>query len=72
MISSLLTFLVIGFLAVVVLGVTMTALGMAIGLASFLLFKVAPLVAIGWLAIKLFGPKKTKQISDEDRKWLEG
>ncbi len=70
MISSLLTFLLIGFLAIVVLGVAMSVIGLAVGLATFLLFKVAPLVAIGWLAVKLLSPKR-KQISSEDRKWLE-
>lgn len=70
MISSILTFLVVGFLAIVVLGVTLSVVGLAVGLASFLLFKVAPLVLIGYVAVKLFGPKK-KQISDSDRKWLD-
>jgi hypothetical protein len=70
MISSLLTFLIIGFLAIVVLGVAMTAIGMALGLAGFLLFKVAPIVLIGYFAVKLIGGRKPKQISDEDRKWL--
>jgi len=71
MISSILTFIVIGFLAIVVLGVAMSVIGGVIGLISLLLFKVAPLVLIGYFAVKLLRPRQ-KQISDEDRKWLEG
>jgi uncharacterized membrane protein len=66
MISSLLTYLIVGFLAIVVLGVTLSAVGLAVGL----LFKVLPLILIGYVAVKFFGPKR-KQISEEDRKWLE-
>ena len=70
MLSSLLTFIVIGFLAIVVLGVAVSVIGGVIGIISLLLFKVAPLVLIGYLAVKLLRPKQ-KQLSDEDRKWLE-
>lgn len=70
MISSLLRFIVIGFLGIVVLGVGLTVVGMAVGLATFLLFKVAPLVLVGYLAVRLFSPKK-KELSEADRKWLE-
>lgn len=66
MISSLLTYLIVGFLAIVVLGVTLSAVGLAIGL----LLKVLPLLLIGYVAVRFFGPKR-KQISEEDRKWLE-
>lgn len=66
MLSSLLMYLVVGFLAIVVLGLTLSAVGVAIGL----LFKVLPLVLIGYVAVKFFGPKR-KQISDADRKWLD-
>jgi uncharacterized membrane protein len=66
MISSLLTYIIVGFLAIVVLGVTLSAIGLAVGL----LFKVLPLLLIGYLAVRFFGPKR-KQISEEDRKWLE-
>jgi archaellum biogenesis protein FlaJ (TadC family) len=69
MISSLLTYLVVGFLAIVVLGLTLSAVGVAIGL----LVKVLPLVLIGYVAVKVFGPKhrQQKEISEADRKWLE-
>ena len=55
MISSLLRFIVIGFLGIVVLGLGLTVVGMAVGLATFLLFKVAPLVLIGYFASQAGG-----------------
>lgn len=66
MISSLVTYLVLGFLAIVVLGLTLSAVGIAIGL----LFKLLPLVLVGYVAVRFFGPKR-KQISEADRKWLD-
>jgi hypothetical protein len=43
------------------------------GLATFLLFKVAPILLVGWVVVKVF--EKTKRgnsLSDADRRWLEG
>jgi hypothetical protein len=65
-----LTFIVIGFLAIVVLGVAVSVIGGIIGIISLLLFKVAPLLLIGYFAVKLLRPRQ-KQLSEEDRKWLE-
>ena len=70
MISTLLTFLVVGIVAVLVLGVALSVIGAALGLAGFLLFKVLPLVAIGYVVVRLLAPRH-KQLSAEDRKWLE-
>lgn len=73
--GTLLTYLLVGFVALMVLGVVLSVVGavfgLAIGVASLLLFKVAPLVLIGYLLLRFLGPKR-KQISDADRKWLEG
>ncbi|MGH7506206.1 MAG: hypothetical protein ACRELX_11170 [Longimicrobiales bacterium] len=70
MISTLLTVLLFGVLGIIVLGVVLTVVGIAVGLASFLLFKVAPVVLIGYLVVKLLSPRR-KRISDADRRWLE-
>jgi putative flippase GtrA len=74
MISSLLTFLIVGFVAILVLGVVLSVIGavfgLAIGLASLLLFKVAPLVLLGYVIVRFLSPRP-KRISDADRKWLE-
>ena len=71
MISTLLTLLVLGVIGLVVLSVVLTIFGLAVGLASFLLFKVAPIVLVGYVAVRLLSPKR-KRISAEDRRWLEG
>lgn len=70
MISSILTFLIVGFIAVVVLGLAISVVAGLIGIVSFLLFKVAPVLLIGYVVVRLLRPKR-KMISDEDRKWLE-
>jgi uncharacterized membrane protein len=74
MISSLLTYLLVGVIAIVVAGVVLSVVGavfgIAFGLAGFLLFKVAPLVLIGYLVVRFLAPKR-KQLSEADRKWLE-
>lgn len=70
MISTLLTFLIVGIVGVLVLGVVLSVVGLALGLAGFLLFKVLPLVAIGYVVMRLLAPRQ-KQLSAEDRKWLE-
>ncbi|HSJ15484.1 MAG TPA: hypothetical protein VK939_13765 [Longimicrobiales bacterium] len=70
MLSTLLTFFIVGIVAVLVLGVVLSVIGLALGLAGFLLFKVLPLVAIGYVVLRLLAPRQ-KQLSAEDRKWLE-
>lgn len=71
---TLLGYLLVGFVAVLVAGVVLSVVGavfgIALGLAGLLLFKVAPIVLIGYLVVRLLGPKK-KSLSDADRKWLE-
>ena len=59
-----------GLVGLVVLGVGLTVLGIAVGVATLLL-KLAIPVAIGYFVIKMIAPRGKKQLSDEDRKWLE-
>lgn len=70
MISSILRLLIMGLVGLVVLGVGLTVLGIAVGVATLLL-KLAIPVAIGYFVIKMLSPGSKKQISEEDRKWLE-
>jgi uncharacterized membrane protein YccC len=74
MISALLTFLLIGVVAlvaiVVVLAVVGAVFGLAMGLLGFLLFKVAPLILIGYLLVRFLAPR-SRRLSAADRKWLE-
>jgi hypothetical protein len=62
--------LILGLVGLVVLGIGMTVLGIAVGLAALLL-KLAIPVAIGYVVIRMLAPRR-KRLSEEDQKWLEG
>jgi hypothetical protein len=70
MLSSLLTLFIVGFVALLGIGIVLTLLGAMVGLAFTLIFKVAPVLLVGYFLIRLLAPKP-KQLSAEDRKWLE-
>ena len=77
MLGSLLTFFAVGLITLVAAGIVLSIIGVVfsitIGLTSFLLFKVAPILLVGWIAVKIIqkaGGGGT--LSDADRKWLEG
>lgn len=76
MIGSLLTFFVVGLgtlvVAVIVLSILSTVLWFGLGLAAFLLFKVAPILLVGWVVLKLIDKRGSGSLSSEDRRWLEG
>jgi uncharacterized membrane protein len=66
MISTLLTLLIVGVLALAVLGIVFMILGIAVGL----LFKLVPIILIGYVVLRLLAPRQ-KKLSETDRKWLE-
>lgn len=74
MIGALVTFFLIGLVAILVLGVVLAVAGIvfsiAASIAGFLLFKVAPVVLVGYIIVRLLKPR-TKRLSAADRKWLE-
>lgn len=70
MISTLLTLLVLGVVGMIVVSVVLSIFGMAVGLAGFLLFKVAPILLVGYIVMRIVSPKR-KRISAEDRRWLD-
>lgn len=74
MISSLLTFLVVGILALVAISIGLailgTVFGLVAGLAGFLLFKVAPVLLIGYVVVRLLAPRRAR-LSTADSDWLE-
>lgn len=74
MLSSLLTFFIIGLIALVGLSLVFSllgaVLGLAMGAAGFLLFKVAPVVLIGYLVVRFLAPRRDR-LSPADRDWLE-
>lgn len=77
MIGSLLTFFAVGLITLIVAGVALSIVGMifsmALGLAGFLLFKVAPILLVGWLVLKLLdrAGKGKDRLDASDRRWLE-
>ena len=77
MIGSLLTFFAVGLITLVVAGIVLGIVGavfsLTIGLASFLLFKVAPILLMGWVVVKIFEKSRGGgSLSEADRRWLEG
>jgi hypothetical protein len=77
MIGTLLTFFAVGLVALVAISIVLAVVGtvfsLAFGLVSFLLFKVAPLLLLGWVVLKVLDRgKKTSALSPGDREWLEG
>lgn len=74
MFSSLLTFVIIGVIAVagisIVLAVIGAVFGLALGLAKFLLFTVAPLALIGYVVMRFLAPRN-RRLGSADREWLE-
>ena len=77
MIGSLLTFFAVGLITLLVAGVVLGVVGvvfsLTFGLATFLLFKVAPILLVGWLVVKVFSKVRgDDSLSSADRRWLEG
>jgi uncharacterized membrane protein len=66
MISTLLTLFIVGIVALMVLSVVGAVLGLAVGL----LFKLLPILIVGYVVVRLLAPRQ-KKLSAEDRKWLE-
>lgn len=54
LIAKLLTWMVVGLLAIVALKLAFWVAGMAMGLGFALLFTVGPIILVGWLFVKLF------------------
>jgi cell shape-determining protein MreD len=77
MIGALLTFFAVGLVTLVVawlvLMVVGTVFSLTFGLAMFLLTKVAPILLVGWVVLKVVEKVRRKSsLSAADRKWLDG
>jgi uncharacterized membrane protein len=74
MLSALLTFFIVGLVALVAIAVLLAVVGAVFGLAfslvGFLLFKVAPIVLVGYLLVRFLAPRRAR-LSAADREWLE-
>lgn len=77
MLGTLLTFFAVGIITLIAAGIVLSIVGavfsLTFGLVSFLLFKVAPVMLVGWVAVKIFQKVRgDDSLSPADRKWLEG
>jgi hypothetical protein len=77
MLGSLLTFFAVGLVTLLVAGVVLGVVGvvfsLTFGLATFLLFKVAPILLVGWIVVKVLAKSRSRgALSDADRRWLDG
>jgi len=76
MLSALLTLFVFGIVGLVVISLLMALIGIffsiTFGIVGFLLFKVAPILLIGWLVLKLVDRSRSRRrISAADQRWLD-
>lgn len=75
MLASLLTFFFVGLVVLVVASIVLAIVGavfsIALGLAGFLLFKVAPILLVGYLVVRFLAPSKRRRLTREEKEWLE-
>ena len=75
MIGTMLTFFAVGVATLIAAGVVLAVLGtifsITFGLATFLLFKVAPVMLVGWVVLKIIDRTRNGSLSAADRRWLE-
>ena len=77
MIGTLLTFFAVGLVTLLVAGIVLSIVGvvfsLTLGLAMFLLFKVAPVLLVGWIVVKVIEKSsRGSSLSAADKRWLEG
>jgi uncharacterized membrane protein YccC len=78
MLGTLITLLIAGFVGLIALSVVLAIVGallsVTFGIVGFLLFKVAPLLLVGWVVLKLVERARggRRQISAADQRWLDG
>lgn len=75
MLGTFLTLLIAGLVGLVAISVVLAILGamlsITFGVVGFLLFKVAPILLVGWLVLKLVDRSRTRRLSASDRRWLD-
>jgi len=71
MLTTFVAIMVLGVLGLVALAIVLGLIGAVITLVAFLLFKVAPVVLLGYLIVRFLKPRH-QRLSAEDRRWLEG
>lgn len=68
--KQVLTWTVVGILALLAIKFVLGLVGMAFGLVTFLLFTVGPILLVGYVVTRLLGHRR-KRLSKAEREWLE-
>lgn len=76
MLGTFLTLLIAGFLGLVAISVILAIVGAVLsvifGIVGFLLFKVAPILLVGWIVLKIVDKTRNRRrISAADQRWLD-
>lgn len=76
MIGALLTFFAVGVVTLIAAGLVFSILGLlfslSFGLAKLLLFKVAPVMLVGWVILKVVERSRSRSLKRSlDAPWLE-
>ena len=69
--GTLLVLFIVGLLGLIALGVVLSIIGGVLGFAGFLLFKVAPVLLVGYVIVRFLSPRH-KRLTPAERRWLEG
>ena len=74
--GTLLTLFRVGLISILVVAIVLFVIGvvfsLTFGLMSLVLFKVAPIVLVGWIVLKIFDRWRSRDhLSKADRAWLE-
>lgn len=64
MIESLLILFVVGIVGLVLLAVLGAVFHVFVGLVGLILFKVVPILLLGWLILKFLAPRKPKRVDE--------
>ena len=76
MLGTLITLLIAGFVGLIAISLVLSIIGALIsvtfGAVGFLLFKVAPILLVGWIVLKLVDRGRgRRRISAADQRWLD-
>ncbi len=76
MLGTLITLFIAGLIGIVAISVIFAILGAVLsitfGVVGFLLLKVAPVLLVGWLVLKLVDRgRNRRRISAADQRWLD-
>jgi hypothetical protein len=77
MLGSIIKLFIAGLIGIVAISVILAILGAVLsitfGVVGFLLFKLLPVLVVGWVVLKLVDRSRNRRrISAADQRWLDG